>query len=75
MVNLTKLNTGKSAKVISVEGTTNLKSRLHNLGVKEGMIVKKVTGASQRGPVVIRLGRLQVALGSVMASKVMVEPL
>ncbi|MBU1122579.1 MAG: ferrous iron transport protein A [Candidatus Omnitrophica bacterium] len=74
MISLDKLATGSSAKVISVEGGTNLKDRLHNLGVKEGMVVKKITGSSWRGPVVVTMGRTQVALGVGMASKVMVEP-
>lgn len=72
---LNKLKSGASAKLVRVEGGTNLKERLCNLGLKEGMELKKVTATSGQGPVVIRFGRIQIAIGIGMASKMIVDPL
>jgi Fe2+ transport system protein FeoA len=75
MVNLVKLSSGKSARIVSIEGGSNLITKLQNLGLKEAMEIKKITGASGRGPVVVKSGRTQIAIGVGMASKIMVEPI
>jgi len=75
MIDLTQLNEGKSAKVISIEGGMGVNKRVQDMGIREGSIVTKVTGIFSRGPVVVRVGRTQVALGRGMASKIVVEPL
>lgn len=74
MISLNKLDADKSAKVLSIDAGINLKDRLYDLGIKEGIVIKKITAASTRGTVVIKLGRGQIALGSGMASKIIVEP-
>lgn len=75
MVMLNKLKSGASAKLVKVEGGTNLKERLYNLGLKEGMELKKITSTAGKGPVVVKFGRIQIAIGIGMASKMVVDPL
>ncbi len=75
MISLDKLPSGKSAKVISIEGGFGCMGRLNNLGIREGISVKKLTGTLSRGPVVLKIGNSQIALGRGMASKIMVEAL
>jgi len=75
MVSLDKLPSGKSAKVISVEGGFGCVNRLNNLGIREGITIKKITGTLSRGPVVLNIGNSQIALGRGMASKIMVKVL
>ncbi|UCG35207.1 MAG: ferrous iron transport protein A [Candidatus Omnitrophota bacterium] len=75
MIDLTQLNEGQSAKVISIEGGAGINKRIQDMGIREGSIVTKVTRLFSQGPVVVKAGRTQVALGRGMASKIMVEPL
>lgn len=75
MVSLAELSVGQQARVLHL-ARAGVENKLYNLGIREGMVIKKVTGSSNHhGPVVIKAGRTQVALGQGMASKVMVEPL
>lgn len=74
-MDLAKLAGGQSAKIMSIEGGDALRKRLNNLGIKEGVIVKKVTGLFTHGPIVVKAGSTQIALGRGMASKVKVTPL
>ena len=73
MINLVQLEEGKSAKVVSIEGGASLKRRLENLGIREKATIKKVAGIFSAGPVVVKVGSTQVALGKGMALKVIVE--
>jgi len=74
MVNLVQLPAGKQGKVISIEGGTGLKNKLFNLGIREGVMIKKITGIFSHGPVVIKISQTEIALGRGMASKIFVEP-
>jgi len=73
MPSLVQLLPGQSAKIISIEGGRGLMQKLQNLGIREGCTVKKEKGMSSCGPIIIKAGRTQIALGRGMASKVVVE--
>jgi len=75
MKNLQELKAGAKAKIITFEGGSALCRRLHHLGLREGAVITKITAASGRGPVVVKVAHTQIALGSGMASKIIVEPL
>jgi ferrous iron transport protein A len=47
-------------------------TRLQALGIMPGKIVTKVSSAFMRGPVVIVVDRVQVAIGFGMASRIIV---
>jgi len=59
----------RNLKVISILGGAGSVSRLHNLGIFEGVILKKKKGAF-RGPVVVEVKGATVALGRGMAFKI-----
>jgi len=73
MMNLAKLPQGQSAKVISIEDGRSFKQKLQNLGIREGAVVKKEKGTFIFGPIIVKAGSTQIALGRGMASKVIVE--
>jgi ferrous iron transport protein A len=73
MFSLDKLVRGRQAKVISIEKGSGCCQKLENLGLCPGSLVKKISQESSRGPVVIKVGSTQIALGRGMASKIMVE--
>jgi len=75
MISLEQISQGHSAKVISIEGGRGLKQKLQNLGIREGVMVKKERGIFAHGPIIVKAGSTQIALGRGMASKVMVEVL
>ena len=75
MISLAQLDEGKSAEVLSIEGGRGAVTKLHNLGIREGVVVRKVTGVFRQGPIVVKAGNTQIALGVGMASKVIVKPL
>ena len=73
MSNLAQLSSGHSAKIISIEGGIGLRQRLQNLGLREGVVVRKERGIFNQGPIIVKAGSTQIALGRGMASKVIVE--
>ena len=75
MLSLVQLIKDHPAKVISIEGGQGVRQRLQNLGIREGVTIKKVTGIFTHGPIVVGVGHTQIGLGKGMASKIMVEPL
>ena len=75
MLTLAQLTKNQPAKVISIEGGEGARQKLQNLGIREGVTIKKVAGMFIHGPIVVEVGHTQIGLGKGMASKVMVEPL
>lgn len=73
MSNLAQLSPGQFAKVISIEGGRGFRQKLQNLGIREGAVVKKEKGMFIFGPIIVKAGSTQIALGRGMASKVIVE--
>ena len=72
-IDLTKMPTGQSGKVVSIEGGRGLSQRLENLGIVVGKRVTKLSAHFWQGPVTLKVDRTRLALGFGMASKVIVE--
>ena len=72
-MNLAQLPQGQSAKVIIVKDGKGLKQKLQNLGIREGVVIKKQRGIFTHGPIIVKAGSTQIALGRGMASKIVVE--
>lgn len=73
MVNLVEFSEGEQARVVSIEGGSDIVKRLYHMGVREGVEIKKLVGMSRKGPIIVKIGHSQVALGRGMASRIMVE--
>ena len=71
-VTLDAMTKGAKGRVISVVGGRGVILKLSAQGIVPGMIVEK-TGELRGGPVLLRVGRCQVAIGRGLASKVLVE--
>ena len=72
-MNLVDIPQGVCAKVICIEGGHGCREKIQNLGIREGKNIKKITAALSRGPVVVKVGSTQIAIGRGMASSVIVE--
>jgi len=73
LVTLRQMRSGQRGKVVEVQGGHGLINRLSAMGVRPGKKITKVSSMLMRGPVTIQLGNIQVALGSGMANKIIVE--
>jgi Fe2+ transport system protein FeoA len=54
-------------------GRRNWCRRFANMGIREGVIIKKITMHPFFGPVIIRVGNCEIAIGRIMASTILVE--
>jgi ferrous iron transport protein A len=73
MIPLETLPTGSKAKIVEIRGGPNFIQRLYQMGLTPGTTVEVVMNS--RGPVVIRVRGVTVALGRGMAARVFVETL
>ena len=70
---LTDMTAGQSGKVVRVDGGHGLQSRLEAMGIRPGVKITKISGQIMRGPVIVKAGTTQVAIGFGMASRVIVD--
>jgi len=71
--NLTLMKEGERGKVVEIQGGWGLLKKLDALGIRIGTEVMKVSSQIMRGPVIVRVGNTQVAIGFGMATRVVVE--
>lgn len=72
-IDLTQMKEGERGRVVDIQGGWGLSRRLDDLGIRIGTEVVKVSSQIMRGPVTVRAGNTQVAIGFGMASRVIVE--
>ncbi|MGB3477679.1 MAG: FeoA family protein [bacterium] len=72
-IDLSQMVAGQTGRIISFNGGRGLVQRLESMGIRLGVQITKVSGQLMRGPVVVRLGNTQVAIGFGMARKILVE--
>ena len=72
-VTLAQMQTGQRGKIVEIEGGYGLARKLDALGIRVGKEITKISAQWMRGPVLLRQGNTQTALGFGMASKILVE--
>ena len=72
-ITLVELKAGQSAHIKSIHGGVFITKRLSDLGLRPGKRVTKISGMFMRGPVTVKVGSSNIALGFGMANKVFVE--
>ena len=70
---LTQLNQGQTAVIINIRGGYGLSRRLETMGIKPGVMITKVSSQLMRGPITLRVGNSQIAIGFGMARKIIVK--
>ena len=70
---LTQLNQGQTAVIIDIRGGYGLSRRLETMGIKPGVMITKVSSQLMRGPITLRVGNSQIAIGFGMAKKIIVN--
>lgn len=74
MAKLTQIEANQKVQVVEILGGEQFLHRLGNLGIRVGADLTKVSERLYSGPVIIKVGSGQVALGQGMAEKIIVEP-
>lgn len=72
-VDLTQLKEGQSGIVEEIHGGFGLVRRLEFMGLRVGKKVTKVSSQLMRGPITVRSGNSQIAIGFGMARKIILR--
>lgn len=72
-IDLTRLNQGQTAVIIDIRGGYGLSRRLETMGIKPGVMITKVSSQLMSGPITLRVGNSQIAIGFGMAKKIIVN--
>jgi ferrous iron transport protein A len=72
-VSLAQMQAGQKGRIVAIDGGYGLTRKLDALGIRAGKEITKISAQWIRGPVILRQGNTQAALGFGMASKVLVE--
>ena len=67
------LRNGESAKIKDILGGRQFINKAESLGIRKGVPITKVSSQMMHGPVTIKVGQTQIALGHKMANKIIVE--
>ncbi len=73
LMSLIEIEQGQEAIVSEIHGGAGMIRRLDALGIFKGKAVTKTGSQWMRGPVVVRCGNTEVAIGYGMARKIMVK--
>lgn len=70
---LTELEANQNGIIKEIQGGRGIIARLNALGVIPGKKVTKISAMMMRGPVVIKIGNMKIALGFGQARRIIVE--
>lgn len=72
---LDQLSPGDEARVLDIRAGHGLQRRLNHLGINRGDTVRMSGRGAFRGPILVQVRGMQVALGRGVARHIFVEPL
>ena len=64
---------GEVAKIKDVIGGKHFISKAESLGIRIGVQITKVSSQMMHGPITIKVGQSQIAIGHRMANKIIIE--
>ncbi|HEY95091.1 MAG TPA: ferrous iron transport protein A [Dehalococcoidia bacterium] len=70
---VSKMKSGQTGKIIEIQGGQGITARLNALGLIPGRTITKLSDMLMRGPVTVKTGNTQIAIGYGMADKIIVE--
>jgi len=70
---LTQMKAGEKGRVVDIQGGWGLLRKMDALGIRPGTEVVKISSQLMRGPIIIKVGNTQVAIGFGMARRIIVE--
>ncbi len=73
MISLNKMPAGKKGIITDIQGGHGIVQKMNVLGIRPGKEITKISNQLMKGPVIIRSGNIEIAIGYGMARKIMVE--
>jgi len=70
---LSEVNCGLTVTVVDILGGQHMSDRLQAMGIRRGAKLTKMSNMFAKGPVVIRHGQTQTALGRGICHKILCE--
>lgn len=70
---LNNMGTGQTGVIMDIRGGRGMILKLSTLGIMAGEEITKVSQQVMHGPVVVKIGRSQVAIGFGMAKNILVR--
>ena len=70
---LSQMKSDQKGVIVQIAGERGFNSRLESMGMRVGHEVTKVSSMLMAGPVVVKTGNTEIALGFGMAQKIIVE--
>ncbi|RLC57054.1 MAG: ferrous iron transport protein A [Candidatus Cloacimonadota bacterium] len=67
------LRNGESSEIKDILGGRQFINKAESLGIRKGVKITKVSSQMMHGPVTIKVGQTQIALGHRMANKIIVK--
>ena len=72
-IDLTEMKPGEIGIVVTIHGGHNLRDRVHNLGIREGKKITKISTHFWHGPQTVTVDNTHAAIGHGMSKKIIVE--
>jgi ferrous iron transport protein A len=73
LIPVNKMRIGQTGTVVQIMGGPGLVRRLEALGIMPGKRLIKISSMFFHGPVTVKIGQTQIALGFGMSRRIMVE--
>lgn len=73
IISLDKMPAGRNGIITDVQGGHGIVQKMNVLGIRPGKEITKISNQLMKGPIIIRSGNTEIAIGYGMASKIMVE--
>ncbi|HEX7319279.1 MAG TPA: FeoA family protein [bacterium] len=73
-IDLTVMQPGQKGKVIEIQGGRGMAMKLEALEIRPGVEITKVSTQIMHGPVIVGVGKAQVAIGFGIARRIIVKP-
>ena len=72
-LSLIELKAGQKGKIVAIQGGRGMVTRLENMGIRANKKITKISAQFWRGPQIIKIDNLQLAIGFGAASRILVE--
>ena len=72
-VSLSRLGIGKTGRIKYLMGGRGFQTRIISLGLRIGKTIKVISSHRFGGPIVIEIDNMKIAIGRIMADRIIVE--
>jgi len=72
-VSLSRLGIGKTGRIKYLMGGRGFQTRIISLGLRVGKAIKVISSHGFGGPIVVEIDNMKVAIGRIMADRIIIE--